>query len=191
MSEPIAGLPVALAATRQVVAGIADDQWPLPTPCADWTVAELTAHLISGNRMFAAIMRGGQLAQFPASARAGGAVIDGDRLAAYDQAAGQLLAAFGSAGALDRVVTVPFGTVPAAVALQLRITEVLVHGWDLARATGQRIEVPDSLAELELAFSRRALAEVPPDRSPFGPPQPARPGASPLEQLAGLLGRTV
>ncbi len=77
-----------------------------------------------------------------------------------------MVAAFGQPGALARTVEVPFGTVPGAVALHLRLTEVLVHGWDLAQATGQVAAFPEDLAEQELAFTRDALA-------------PCRPGAAP------------
>lgn len=191
MSQPIAGLRAALAAAREVVAGIGDGQWALPTPCADWNVGELTAHVTGGNRMFGAIMRGEPVPAFRDGARPDVAALGGDRLAAYDEAARRLLAAFEADGALDRIVTVPFGTVTGPVALHLRVTELLVHGWDLARATGQRIDVPGGLAEQELAFSRRALPGVPPDRSPFGPPQPVPAAAPALDQLAALLGRTV
>jgi uncharacterized protein (TIGR03086 family) len=92
---------------------------------------------------------------------------------------------------MEETFTVPFGTVPGSVALHLRITELLVHGWDLAAATGQPARFPEDLAEQELAFTRGALASVPAGRSPFGPPQPAPPGATPLDQLAALLGRSV
>ena len=87
--------------------------------------------------------------------------------------------------------TLPFGTVPGSVALHLRMVELLVHGWDLARATGQPPRFPDGLAEQELAFSRRALADIPAERNPFGQPQPAPADAAAIDQLAALLGRTV
>jgi uncharacterized protein (TIGR03086 family) len=67
---------------------------------------------------------------------------------------------------------VPIGSVPGIAALHPRITEVLVHGWDLARATGQHAEFPEDLAEQELAFSRSKLADIPEGRTPFAPPQP-------------------
>jgi uncharacterized protein (TIGR03086 family) len=77
------------------------------------------------------------------------------------------------------------------VALDLRITEVLVHGWDLARATGQPATFPDDLAEQELAFSRAKLADIPSDRSPFAPPQPVAEDAPAIDRLAACLGRSV
>ena len=151
-------LRTALTATRRVVAGITGGQWSLPTPCPDWTVDQLAVHLILGNQFLAARLRGEPAPM--ASADPDPSLVDSDRLAAYDDAGGQLMAAFGADGALETMVAVPFGTVPGAVALHLRLTELLVHGWDLARATGQRIEVPAELAGQELAFSRQALSPV-------------------------------
>jgi uncharacterized protein (TIGR03086 family) len=87
-------------------------------------------------------------------------------------------------------VTVPFGTIPATVALQLRVVEALVHGWDLARATGRGLDAPDELVAGATAFTERFLGSVPPGRTPFGAPRPAPQHASPLDRLAALLGRT-
>jgi uncharacterized protein (TIGR03086 family) len=70
------------------------------------------------------------------------------------------------------------------------VVELVVHGWDLARATDQRLDVPDDVVRAELEFTRQSLPRVPADRMPFGPPQPAGEGASALDELAALLGRT-
>jgi len=92
---------------------------------------------------------------------------------------------------LDRVVTVPFGSVPGAVALQLRLVENLVHGWDLARATGQQARHDDQVAEAALVFTHARLADVPAGRTPFGPPQPVAEDGQALDRLAAALGRRV
>ena len=184
-----AGLPTALSRVRAVVAGVGEDDLGRPTPCTDWTVADLVDHVISGNRMFASILRGEQTRAVSGDRRAGLGPVDADRVAAYDRAADELLTAFRTDGALERVITVPFGTVPGSVALHLRLTELLVHGWDLARATDQRFEVPDELAHQELDFSRRAIERLPPGRSPFGTPRPVPEGATDLDRLVALLGR--
>lgn len=90
------------------------------------------------------------------------------------------------------MVTVPFGTVPGAVALHLRMTEILVHGWDLAQAIGHPTDgFPADLAEDELTFSRGALGDIPPDRSPFAPPRPVDDRAPAIDRLAALLGRRI
>lgn len=126
----------------------------------EWTVRQLVNHLVVGNRMFAEIIEGEQ--QRPPSAGSPGSDMPGDALgddpvAAFHRAAHLVSAAFAQPGALDQVVTVPFGTVPAEVALHLRLTEVLVHGWDLARATGQPVRFRDETVAAELAFAQCAL----------------------------------
>jgi uncharacterized protein (TIGR03086 family) len=81
--------------------------------------------------------------------------------------------------------------VPGVVALHLRITDVLVHGWDLARAIGGTPAFPDDLVAQELAFSRAALDGLPPERSPFAAPQPVADDAPLIDRLAACLGRSV
>jgi uncharacterized protein (TIGR03086 family) len=88
-------------------------------------------------------------------------------------------------------VTIPFGTVPGEFALHLRLTELLMHGWDIARATGQKTDFPDELVEQETQFGHRALGMIPPDRSPFQPSRPAPEDAPAIDRLAALLGRDI
>ena len=73
----------------------------------------------------------------------------------------------------------------------IRIVEQLVHGWDLATATGQRPAFADEIAEQALAFTRPNLANIPPDRQPFGPPRAVSDSAPALDRLAALCGRKV
>ena len=83
----------------------------------------------------------------------------------------------------------PAGTFSVPVALHLRLTELLVHGWDLAARPGSRRRAcRHDLAEQELAFSRVQLERLPPDRSPFAPPQPIDDAAPAIDRLAALLG---
>jgi uncharacterized protein (TIGR03086 family) len=87
----------------------------------------------------------------------------------YRESARALVSAFGQPGVLERVVTVPFGTVPGAVALHLRLAEALVHGWDLARARPRSTgSPPASAATSPAAVSGRG------SRRPAGRKQPRR-----------------
>jgi uncharacterized protein (TIGR03086 family) len=176
----------ALAGTAAVVDSVGADQWDLPTPCSEWTVREVVRHLVAGHYIFARAIE----AQ-PASAEGTSAVPDDRWPTAYRQSADVLLEAFATPGALERPVTIPFGSVPGSVAFHLRLVEALVHGWDVARATGQAEPHDQGLAERELAWSRPWLAKVPADRSPFGPPLPVADDASPLDRLVACLGRDV
>ena len=165
----------------RLVAAVPPGEWDAPTPCTDWDLRALVAHLAGGNRRVAAGLRG---EPFDELADAGG-----PPAAAHRASVDALLAAVRSPGALERTVSIPFGTVPAPMALHLRLTELLVHGWDVARATGQRAQFPEALVEQELAFSRAALAELPPERRPFAPARPVGDDAPALDRLVALLGR--
>ncbi len=186
----------ALAETERLITAVRPDQWTTPTPCPDWDVRAVATHIVSGNRMFAAILRG-EVADGGAGPAPGPVdprevdVLGDDPPAAFHAAADDLLDAAEGPGVMQQSFTVPFGTVPGAVALHLRTTEALVHGWDLAQATGQEPRFPDDIVDAELEFSRRALPAVSSTRSPFGPPQPVAEDAPAIDRLAALLGRPV
>ena len=78
----------------------------------------------------------------------------------------------------DTSITLPFGTVPAAMSVHLNVIDVQVHGWDLATATEQPATIPDDLAEESLAFVtqmlRPEMRSDAPDAS-FGFPSRSRP----------------
>jgi uncharacterized protein (TIGR03086 family) len=175
MSEPtVDQLADVAERTGRLISGIAPNQWSDPTPCAEWNVRALVEHVVAGNARFAAALSG----------QAG--TPDG-----YADSVERVLAAFRAPGVLERIVEVPFGRVPGMVALHLRITDVMVHGWDIARATGQQAEYPEHVVEQSLAFSLAALPAVRSDRSPFAPPQPVDDDAPVLDRLAACLGRKV
>lgn len=182
------GLDTALTGFGELLAQVRPEQWAAPTPCVEWTVRDLVSHLVTGNLLIADAVDGQRPAATEDSARVE-ATADGELPAAYRATVRPLLHAFSSPGALQRMVSVPFGTVPGVVALHLRTTELIMHGWDLCQATGQRVAFPDELVEQELSFTEGALGNVPPDRSPFGPAQPFAEGAPPIDRLAALLGR--
>ena len=185
---PVGQLALALDVTGGLIDGIgADGQWEAPTPCPGWTVADMVTHLADGNYVFVAILRGTPLEQARAVAEA---VAPGDDLAArYRDSGAKLVDAFSQPGVLEQVVTIPPGTMPGIGALHIRTVEALVHGWDLARATGRSAPFPDDLAEQELAFTRRALDGLPAGSRAFGPPQPVPDDAPAIVRLAACLGR--
>jgi uncharacterized protein (TIGR03086 family) len=187
---PVDQLAHVLDIAEPLVAAVRDEQWAAPTPCTDWDVRALVDHLVAGNLLFAGILTGRTTVD-DARRTAGVDRLGDQPVAAYRAAADAVVAAFARPGVLAETFTVPFGTVPGAVALHLRITEVLVHGWDLARATGRAPAFPDDVVEQELEFTRGALAMVPADRSPFAPPRTAGDQASAIDRLAACLGRQV
>ncbi|MEU1983521.1 TIGR03086 family metal-binding protein [Nocardia sp. NPDC019395] len=78
-------------------------------------------------------------------------------------------------------------TMPAAVTARVALDELVVHAWDLARATGQELKVHDS----DLAVLLDFLKDTPPEGTPglFGPSVPIGPAAPALHKVLGLTGR--
>jgi uncharacterized protein (TIGR03086 family) len=185
-AEPISQLSQAIDLTGQVVAGVSAGQWTSQTPCTDWKAGDLVRHLVTGNFGFAAIVRGEPrpaVTELPAA--------DADLPGAYRDSGAALVEAFSEPGTAERIISSPIGEIPGSVALHLRVIETLVHGWDLAAATGQSFAVPDALAESEIVFSQTALEMLPPDRRPFAAPQAVAPDAPAIDRLAACLGRDV
>ncbi len=67
--------------------------------------------------------------------------------------------------------------------------ETLVHGWDLASATGQTLELPDDLSEAALTASQRICSDRAREAGAFGPEVAAPADAGPFEQALALAGR--
>ncbi|WP_020667529.1 TIGR03086 family metal-binding protein [Amycolatopsis nigrescens] len=166
-----------------LVDGVREDQWQAPTPCTDWTVRDLVNHLVEVNLIFAALLRDQALPE------PGSELLGADPAGAYRRSAAELLAAFDQPGVLDRTFTSALGTTTGAVRLSIRIADLLAHGWDLGRATGQPVgHLPDELIEQALLFIREQLTKMP-RTGRFEPAQPIAEDAPALDRLAAFLGR--
>lgn len=167
-----------------VVSGIRSEQWPSPTPCDDWTVRRVLAHLIGMDRVFTAL-----LTESPLPARDEAPPADEQLPLALAASSTALRTAFTRPGALTRVLSSPMGSATGAERLQIRLYDLLAHGWDLARATGQRIEVSEDVAGASLVFAKAQLIDAArPGR--FAPAQESDDGAPALDRLAAFLGRS-
>ena len=161
-----------------VVAGITPDQLDNPTPCAEFAVRGVLEHMIAGATAFAAVYRGEEPV---------GADLH-DPLGSFGPVLGDLVAAITPLGALDRIVHAPFGDVPGDTFARFVVLDGLVHGWDLATATGQAYEPPDELVAEAHAFARQTIDPLR-DGDTFADAVEPEPGASPIERLANYTGR--
>jgi uncharacterized protein (TIGR03086 family) len=135
----------ALDATRGYVVGIDSDQWELPSPCEGWNVRELLNHIVAGNLWAAELASGRTIADV-------GSALDGDMVGtnpaeAYDISAESAASVFEAPGALDAPCAVSYGPVPGSVYAGHRFLDVLIHGWDLASATGQPTDLDPHLVD--------------------------------------------
>lgn len=135
----------ALEATGRLVAAVGPDQWNLPTPCDDWDVRVLVNHIVTGN-FWAAELGGGKTIE-EVGDRLDGDVLGDDPSAVWKESAVVASEVFSRPGALELPAAVSYGPVPNEVYLGHRVLDVLVHGWDLASATGQDTVLDPELVE--------------------------------------------
>jgi uncharacterized protein (TIGR03086 family) len=135
----------ALSATGNVVDGVGADQMELPTPCDGWSVRELLNHIVGGNYWAAELAAGKTIAEV--GDRLDGDTLGDDPQAAYRDSAAAAAAAFNAPGAMDAPCAVSYGPVPGSVYCGHRILDVVIHGWDLAKATGQDTTIAPELVD--------------------------------------------
>lgn len=174
----------ALAAVGRLIAGVRPEQWSAPTPCAEWTVRDVVNHLVIGNLVFAAIVSDRPSPQRDVDH------LGADPLGAYVDSGSALQTAFGRPGVFERRYEGPLGIATGADRLRVRIYDLLAHGWDLAHATGQPVDIPEDLAEQALLFVQAQLSAQPRTRR-FGPAQPAPDDAPAIDRLVAFLGRSL
>ncbi|WP_232661688.1 TIGR03086 family metal-binding protein [Pseudonocardia sp. TRM90224] len=179
----------AISWTHGIMAGVDADRLESPTPCTEFDVRTLMSHLVATVERARVIGEGGDFTSIPVL-RTG--IPDAELATAYGAAAEKTLAVWSDDAVLDRPVTVPWGTVPGRASLWGYLNETLVHGWDLAVATGQPAEADPALAEAVLQVAGTLLpAERRGGPVPFEAPVAPRDDAGPTERLANWSGRAV
>ena len=114
-----------------------------------------------------------------------------DPAAAFRTTAAAFSSALGGRDALTQTYDSVLGNEPGTALVRMRVSELLVHGWDLARTVGQPTDFLPDLAEPVLAFWQAGLGDVPRDGMPFDDAKPVRADASATDRLAAYLGRSV
>ena len=179
--DPLEAHRRAQDAFAHVLSSVSDDQLDGSTPCTEWRVRDLVAHVIDGNRRTAT----GAAPLSPRDETAAGLV------ALHAESATAANAAFEAPDGLTRTYEFPLGAVPGSRMIGMRTTDVLTHAWDLARATAQPTDDIDGELATELLAASRG--RVPPEfrgpGKPFGDEQPCGPDAPPSDRLAAFLGR--
>ena len=113
-----------------------DDQWDLSTPCSEWTVRDLTNHVLLGTRMSVQLLAGGS--QQEVIAGLGDDLMAGnqDPIADFVALAAQMQEGFAAPNGLEGTVDHPMGEIPRTMFVGFRIMDNATHAWDLARAIG-------------------------------------------------------
>jgi len=176
--------------TGEVVDNVKPDQLGNSTPCTEWTVRDVINHITGGATMFAVCVEQGSVPDDLLPKLMGGDNLGDDVNGSFHTASDRARAAFGSPGALDKMVKLPFGEMPAGIALNIAIMDVMTHAVDIAKATGQTID-DDEILSTALEVGRQLITDD--FRAPgiFDAEQPAPPNASSADKLLAFAGRKV
>jgi uncharacterized protein (TIGR03086 family) len=158
--------------TGAKVAGITD--LDAQTPCEEWKVRDVLNHVLETQRYFAGTAKGQELS--PPSATPADSV-SANPATDLMKVQGEVVEAFSGDGVIEK-------TGPS---LGIAFTDQLVHGWDLAKASGQDTTMPEGLAQEAYDFIHDKFGE---QRAQFFKPEiPVGDDATPQQRLLGFTGR--
>jgi uncharacterized protein (TIGR03086 family) len=178
------------AAAEQVVRIATEtptDDLTLPTPCTDFDLHQLVNHVIGTTAALARVARREPLdpddpygsSQDPAH---------GDWRPVLAGNVSELAAAWSQPEAWEGTVDMGGQPLPAAMIGEMSMAEILLHGWDLARATGQQLAVDDEIGR-ELRRSVEETAELGRSMGAYAAEVPVGPVAGEFARALGASGR--
>lgn len=164
-----------------------DADWSRPSPCAGWSARDVLGHVGAVTAFGTGLLRGEEMAWTPSDEPPGHAVT-GDPVAYWDALVDPARIAVENAD-LSEVIDTPMGRRSVAEGLSFPAIDLFVHGWDLAAATGEPVDIPADA----IAFTHATLDPLPQNmmRSPqvFGPAVELPPGASSSDAFLAWTGR--
>ena len=168
-------IPMLEEIVQRMSAGGLDAQ----TPCSEWTVRDVLAHMTQGAAQFTGAFRGEDPKPVP----------DGEPVQTWRTAVQGLLQAVHTPGSQERTIASPFGDVPGALFARFVALDGLLHASDLSAATGQPYAPREELVLAVDGFAREAVTEDMRAMGMFAPERVAAEGAGALERLLAFSGR--
>jgi uncharacterized protein (TIGR03086 family) len=181
--EPVADRYRRLSqAITSMIAGVGDDAWSNQSPCADWTARDVAAHLVDIHGRFQSLV-GREAVEHPS--------VEEDPVGAFTAVRDQMQADLEDPAKVAEEYDGQFGRSTFGTAVNGFVCfDLIVHGWDLARATGQDETMDPRDVELIQATVDK-MGQVMRDNGVLGPALPPPDGASAQDKLVSDLGRKV
>jgi uncharacterized protein (TIGR03086 family) len=175
------------AEVARVVAGVRDDQLTDPTPCAGTSVAAMLDHLVG---LTYAFRMSAEKTPLDGAPQAAATALPPDWRTRLPAQLDALVAAWRDPNAWDGQASAGGVEMPAPAIATVGLNEVLVHGWDVAVATGQHYRPDDDAARRCLAFAEEFADGAPEARAGiYGPVVPVPDDAPVFDRLLGQTGR--
>ena len=168
-----------------LVRGVTDGDLKAPTPCPGYTVGDLLDHI---NGLSVAFTMAAMKTPLDGAAAGDASRLPLDFRESMPAGLGELAQAWRAEEAWDGMTRAGGVDLPGEVAGAVALDELVLHGWDLARATGQPFEVDEGLLQVVHGF----VSSIGPDDrdgSLFGAAVEVDPNAPLLDRVLGLSGR--
>lgn len=189
--EPSEQLAVILPAISDLVDQVEPEQLHCATPCSNFDLSGVLHHMIGLGGTFTYLFRGEEPPAAEAGDVAAGDHNDDVPAAAFREVMHDLLSSVRSDGAMERTLPTPLGPMPGETFARLVAFDGLVHGWDIARASGRSWELPDEVVAAVDSFARNALTDDLRDGDTFKVATTPPVDATPIDRVAAFSGRTV
>ncbi len=171
----------AVVATAYLADEISSDNGSAPTPCDQFNLHELVSHMA------------GVFAMSAAAATKSGPTVGPVRQAFPDDAltelGANLVIAWATPDAFEGRTHLGDREMSAFIAGHITLFEILVHGWDLAMATGQQLELSRELADASLVTAQRLCTQPARNTGAFGIEIIAASQSGPFDRALALAGR--
>jgi uncharacterized protein (TIGR03086 family) len=189
VDRPLIDLDPAVTQLKAVLGGVGDEVLTAPTPCPDWNVGALLDHVTGLTWAFtcAAEKSTGAPGTSTAPPTASAANLDPRWREVLPGRLDALAAAWKDPAAWEGMTEAGGVSLPATVMGVVALNEVTLHGWDLARATGQPYEADPRVLETIIGMLSQGSGEGTPGM--FGPRVPVGDNAPTLDRAVALSGR--
>lgn len=177
----------AAAEFLRITSALAPAELAAPTPCAGYDVRALLNHLLYWGPWLAAAGRREE-PPAPGAGEAEAGLVSGDWASALEKQTETLVDVFGTSSAWEGMTALGTARMPASVVGDMVLGEFVLHGWDLAKATGQELTcAPEAAAAVHA--SAVAMGEQARSMGVYGPVVDVPATASPLDLALGASGR--
>ena len=176
----------AMASAARLVSGVRAGQWHDPTPCTEWDLRVLVNHMTYENLWAAELFPGKTMAEV--GDRFDGDVLGDDPAGAFNRSVEAATTAVSAPGAMVAVCHLSFGDTPGSEYATELFADMLIHGWDVAKASRQDAALDAALVEVGLPLAEEMMP-LAAGSGAFAAPVPVPEDAPAQTRLLALLGR--
>ncbi|HEY2595414.1 MAG TPA: TIGR03086 family metal-binding protein [Chloroflexota bacterium] len=177
----------AMGATRACLNAVGSGQWHDPTPCSEWDIKQVANHIIGENLWAAELFQGRTIGEV--GNRLDGDLAGADPAAAYAGSVTPASEAVGAPGAMEATCHLSFGDYSGSDYAGQLLLDTVVHGWDIAKASGQSTRLDQDLVAACLPIARELTTQFR-AAGVFGEDLSVAENADAQTRLLAMLGRT-